>query len=75
MTPSGSRALFPVELGNPREAPLDDVAGGVESAPGREDVEKIQRFIQNARDAAARLGCPASWGRAKHHHEQGTSPT
>jgi phosphoribosylanthranilate isomerase len=29
-----------------------DVAGGVESAPGRKDMEKVRRFISNAREAA-----------------------
>jgi phosphoribosylanthranilate isomerase len=32
-----------------------DVASGVESAPGRKDVEKMRRFVANAREAAARL--------------------
>jgi len=32
-----------------------DVASGVESAPGRKDVEKMRRFLANARDAAAHL--------------------
>lgn len=32
-----------------------DVAGGVESAPGRKDAEKMRRFIANAHEAAARL--------------------
>src|SRR5262245_5993922 len=32
-----------------------DVASGVESAPGREDEEKMRRFIGNAREAAAKL--------------------
>jgi phosphoribosylanthranilate isomerase len=32
-----------------------DVAGGVESAPGRKDPEKVRRFIANAREAAAKL--------------------
>jgi phosphoribosylanthranilate isomerase len=32
-----------------------DVASGVECAPGRKDVEKMRRFIANAREAAARL--------------------
>jgi phosphoribosylanthranilate isomerase len=32
-----------------------DVASGVESGPGRKDIEKMRRFIGNARDAAARL--------------------
>jgi phosphoribosylanthranilate isomerase len=32
-----------------------DVAGGVESAPGRKDPEKMRRFIGNAHEAAARL--------------------
>jgi phosphoribosylanthranilate isomerase len=32
-----------------------DVAGGVESAPGRKDVEKMRRFITAAREAAAGL--------------------
>ena len=31
-----------------------DVASGVESSPGCKDPEKIQRFIENAREAAAR---------------------
>jgi phosphoribosylanthranilate isomerase len=32
-----------------------DVASGVESEPGKKDVEKMRRFIHNAREAAARL--------------------
>jgi phosphoribosylanthranilate isomerase len=32
-----------------------DVAGGVESAPGRKDAEKMRRFIGNAREAAEKL--------------------
>jgi phosphoribosylanthranilate isomerase len=32
-----------------------DVASGVEVSPGRKDGEKMRRFIDNARDAAARL--------------------
>jgi phosphoribosylanthranilate isomerase len=32
-----------------------DVAGGVESTPGRKDPEKLRRFIENARAAAASL--------------------
>jgi phosphoribosylanthranilate isomerase len=32
-----------------------DVAGGVESAPGRKDVERVRRFIDAAREAASRL--------------------
>jgi phosphoribosylanthranilate isomerase len=32
-----------------------DVASGVESAPGRKDVEKMRRFIGNALEAAAKL--------------------
>jgi phosphoribosylanthranilate isomerase len=32
-----------------------DVASGVERAPGRKDVEKMRRFLANAREAAARL--------------------
>lgn len=35
-----------------------DVAGGVESAPGRKDVEKMRRFIGAAREAAAKLNSP-----------------
>jgi phosphoribosylanthranilate isomerase len=31
-----------------------DVASGVEQGPGRKDVEKMRRFIGNARDAAAK---------------------
>jgi phosphoribosylanthranilate isomerase len=33
-----------------------DVASGVETAPRRKDLEKIRRFIGNAREAAARFG-------------------
>jgi phosphoribosylanthranilate isomerase len=32
-----------------------DVAGGIESAPGLKAVEKMRRFLANAREAAARL--------------------
>jgi phosphoribosylanthranilate isomerase len=32
-----------------------DVASGVESSPGRKDPEKVRRFIDRAREAAARL--------------------
>jgi phosphoribosylanthranilate isomerase len=32
-----------------------DVTGGVESAPGRKDPEKMRRFIDRAREAAAKL--------------------
>jgi phosphoribosylanthranilate isomerase len=32
-----------------------DVASGVELSPGQKDVEKMRRFIGNAREAAARL--------------------
>ncbi len=32
-----------------------DVASGVEHAPGRKDLEKMRRFIGNAREAAARI--------------------
>ncbi len=32
-----------------------DVASGVESSPGQKDIEKMRRFIGNAREAAARL--------------------
>jgi phosphoribosylanthranilate isomerase len=32
-----------------------DVASGVEGSPGRKDPEKVRRFIDNAREAAARL--------------------
>jgi phosphoribosylanthranilate isomerase len=32
-----------------------DVAGGVESGPGRKDPEKMRRFLDRARDAAAGL--------------------
>ncbi len=35
-----------------------DVASGVESAPGRKDVEKMRRFIGNAHEAAARFSSP-----------------
>jgi phosphoribosylanthranilate isomerase len=37
-----------------------DVAGGVESAPGRKDPEKVRRFIGNALEAAAKLGSPSA---------------
>jgi phosphoribosylanthranilate isomerase len=33
-----------------------DVASGVELAPGRKDLDRMRRFIGNAREAAARLG-------------------
>jgi phosphoribosylanthranilate isomerase len=33
-----------------------DVASGVESAPGRKDAEKMRRFIDTAREAAAKIG-------------------
>ena len=40
-----------------------DVASGVESAPGRKDVEKMRRFIDNARSAAAGIaGAPRAAG-------------
>jgi phosphoribosylanthranilate isomerase len=32
-----------------------DVAGGVERAPGRKDADKMRRFVEAAREAAARL--------------------
>jgi phosphoribosylanthranilate isomerase len=32
-----------------------DVASGVESSPGKKDLEKVRRFIDQARQAAARL--------------------
>jgi phosphoribosylanthranilate isomerase len=32
-----------------------DVASGVESSPGRKDPQKVQRFIDNARNAATKL--------------------
>jgi phosphoribosylanthranilate isomerase len=32
-----------------------DVASGVESSPGRKDLDKMRRFIDNAREAAERL--------------------
>jgi phosphoribosylanthranilate isomerase len=32
-----------------------DVAGGVEAVPGRKDPEKVRRFVEAAREAAARL--------------------
>ena len=32
-----------------------DVASGVESSPGRKDPEKVRRFLDRAREAAARL--------------------
>jgi phosphoribosylanthranilate isomerase len=32
-----------------------DVAGSVESAPGRKDAEKMRRFIASAHEAAAKL--------------------
>jgi len=35
-----------------------DVASGVESAPGRKDLEKMRRFIDNARETAALLKGP-----------------
>lgn len=33
-----------------------DVAGGVEASPGVKDPEKLRRFLDNAREAATRLG-------------------
>jgi len=35
-----------------------DVASGVESSPGRKDEDKMRRFIDNAREAAAKFGLP-----------------
>jgi phosphoribosylanthranilate isomerase len=32
-----------------------DVSSGVESSPGRKDHEKVRRFVENTRAAAARL--------------------
>jgi phosphoribosylanthranilate isomerase len=32
-----------------------DVASGVEISPGRKDPDKVKRFVENAREAAARL--------------------
>jgi phosphoribosylanthranilate isomerase len=35
-----------------------DVASGVESSPGRKDPEKMRRFLDSAREAAAKLPSP-----------------
>ncbi len=34
-----------------------DVASGVEASPGRKDPEKLRRFLDHAREAAAKCGC------------------
>ncbi len=34
-----------------------DVASGVEASPGRKDPEKLRRFLDGAREAAAKCGC------------------
>jgi len=42
-----------------------DVASGVESSPGRKDVDKMRRFIDNARNAAAKRTTKSTKGTKK----------